>query len=560
MEDRLNINIEPKNRVDWFDSIIENYQVSIIRFFYRVSADMDLAVRLAQDTFIQAYHEISTTQNNIEIKHRLYFIASHLVDDYFTPQKSLFLRRRVNNNIPKLLNPVVITNEIPDRAEVQIALLALPVINRACAVLHFVEGFGYRTVAEITGLSEIAVRDNIYTVKRSLRSDSNMNSACSDFGALLSAYTDREITAEERNQIEAHLPKCARCHKTLEDYKIARDRLASLWLTPPLPDVKNATIARLKELKMPTSKKQAMKPRTKLVYLSTLTLFVILVLPLILTADSRFDPIAFLEKVHQNTNKVTSYSMDILSIEKLDYLSTSTFQYELELQYARADLYHIKIVTTYGTSTNLNGEITAVNENIYSNSLSAASISPQSTISRIPTDLYDNQFPSYISGIEKLADEKIGGIDCFHFKCTINKVKYIEATLTQMGVQLEVNTGTSIMTGGNSVTITITGGNSGAFTLPSGGIAMSGILNNLEDEVISLDLWIDKYNHLVVQEKKKIEIQNQNKYAASVITTITKFSYPTQQMVIETPITNEGALLPNWQLYKNQNGTYIRAK
>jgi hypothetical protein len=65
-----------------------------------------------------------------------------------------------------------------------------------------------------------------------------------------------------------------------------------------------------------------------------------------------------------------------------------------------------------------------------------------------------------------------------------------------MGVQLEVNTGTSIMAGGNSVTITIIGGNSGAFTLPSGGIAMSGILNNLDDEVISLDLWIDKYNHL----------------------------------------------------------------
>lgn len=46
-----------------------------------------------------------------------------------------------------------------------------------------------------------------------------MDSACTSFQMLLSAYADGEVDARERGQVELHLSGCAECRARLEDLK-----------------------------------------------------------------------------------------------------------------------------------------------------------------------------------------------------------------------------------------------------------------------------------------------------------------------------------------------------
>jgi RNA polymerase sigma-70 factor (ECF subfamily) len=61
---------------------------------------------------------------------------------------------KVNDNDPLLASP---PNDVENRLVVRQVLARIPVEQRVCLVLHFVEGFKYREIAEIVGISRDAV-------------------------------------------------------------------------------------------------------------------------------------------------------------------------------------------------------------------------------------------------------------------------------------------------------------------------------------------------------------------------------------------------------------------
>ncbi|MBA7710045.1 ECF RNA polymerase sigma factor SigW [subsurface metagenome] len=160
MEEAKVIALVRAGEVNAFAGIIEHYQTPIIRYLFRLTGDYEMAKDLAQDTFIQAYKGILKTSAELSFKAWLYRIATNNAFQHSRRKKLLsfipFTSRE--RDIP-------IADDRPDCPEeiaaIQEALLKIPEEQRTCVVLHFVEGFKYREIAETLKVSEEAVRKRV---------------------------------------------------------------------------------------------------------------------------------------------------------------------------------------------------------------------------------------------------------------------------------------------------------------------------------------------------------------------------------------------------------------
>jgi RNA polymerase sigma-70 factor (ECF subfamily) len=142
---------------DAFAGIVEKYQAPIQRYLYRLTGDYELARDLTQDTFIQAYKSILKTDSELSLRAWLYRIA---VNNALQHHR----RKKLVSFIP-LKKAEKIDSAHPDEKDrdmaIEEALLKVPEKLRVCIMLHFVEGFKYREIAEILGISEEAVRKRV---------------------------------------------------------------------------------------------------------------------------------------------------------------------------------------------------------------------------------------------------------------------------------------------------------------------------------------------------------------------------------------------------------------
>lgn len=157
MEEASVIALVRAGNTDAFADIAEHYQSPIQRYLYRLTGDYELARDLAQDTFIQAYEGILKTSAELSLRAWLYRIATN----------NAFQHHRRKRLIPFVpFSGLKKETEIaagdcaePDETmTIQEALKKVPEEQRACLVLHLVEGFKYREIAETLGISEDAVR------------------------------------------------------------------------------------------------------------------------------------------------------------------------------------------------------------------------------------------------------------------------------------------------------------------------------------------------------------------------------------------------------------------
>ncbi len=154
---------------DAFTDVVRHYQAPIIRYLYRLTGDFETAKDLAQDTFVQAYKGILRTDSDLRLKAWLYRIATNNGLQHHR-------RRRILSFIPfndtrgRGIGSVrAESSALDEKIALQEALKAVPPAQRACLVLHYVEGQKYREIAETLGLTEDAVRMRVARGKQILR-------------------------------------------------------------------------------------------------------------------------------------------------------------------------------------------------------------------------------------------------------------------------------------------------------------------------------------------------------------------------------------------------------
>ena len=140
-----------------FAQIVEQFQLPIIRYLYRMTGDDELARDLAQDTFVQAYKGLAKTTPGLPLKTWLYRIATNNALQH-RRRKRLISFLPFNSDTDSKEDMVQSGNADTDRLAVEESLLKIPEKLRVCMVLHFIDGFKYREIAETLGISEDAVR------------------------------------------------------------------------------------------------------------------------------------------------------------------------------------------------------------------------------------------------------------------------------------------------------------------------------------------------------------------------------------------------------------------
>ena len=142
--------------------LYETYRGKIYTFLLRISGDADVADDLTQDTFIKAYRAFESLGEGHRLLPWLYRIATNAAIDASRRRKRLvwvpILTLTDRREEPHARDEHV---GVSERDHINRTLRALPVENVAALLLHALEGYSYREIAEIEGVSLTAVRSRI---------------------------------------------------------------------------------------------------------------------------------------------------------------------------------------------------------------------------------------------------------------------------------------------------------------------------------------------------------------------------------------------------------------
>ncbi len=152
-----------------FRLLMERLQSPITGYLHRLVGEREVALDLAQDTFLQVYKEIGKTSSHLELDAWIYRIATNYGLRYLN-------RKRLREFIPfsfgfesqgveEMQEPALIEPSFEERTEtsmlIQEAFSKLSPTDAACVQLHYSAGFTYEQIGAIVNISSEAVRKRV---------------------------------------------------------------------------------------------------------------------------------------------------------------------------------------------------------------------------------------------------------------------------------------------------------------------------------------------------------------------------------------------------------------
>ena len=155
-----------------FRALMERLQYPITGYLHRLVGEREVALDLAQDTFLQVYKEIGKTSSNLEIDAWIYRIATNFGLRYLN-------RKNLRHFIPFSFGTdytesegqdvsreeSLVESSFEERTEtsilVQEAFKHLSPKDAACVQLHYGDGFTYEQIGQIVNISAEAVRKRV---------------------------------------------------------------------------------------------------------------------------------------------------------------------------------------------------------------------------------------------------------------------------------------------------------------------------------------------------------------------------------------------------------------
>ena len=157
-----------------FRALMERLQYPITGYLHRLVGEREVALDLAQDTFLQVYKEISKTSPHLELDAWIYRIATNYGLRYLN-------RKRLRHFIPfsfgsdhqgddgmnteMMQERSMIEPSFEERTEtsmlIQEAFNMLAPVDAACVQLHYSAGFTYEQIGSIVKISPEAVRKRV---------------------------------------------------------------------------------------------------------------------------------------------------------------------------------------------------------------------------------------------------------------------------------------------------------------------------------------------------------------------------------------------------------------
>jgi RNA polymerase sigma-70 factor (ECF subfamily) len=153
-----------------FAALVERYQTAVYNLCYRMLGGAAEAEDAAQDAFLRAWTQLHTFQRDRKFSTWLLSIASHHCID--------LLRRRRGQSVPLDSVEIWATSPEPEpeastldaeqRESVRLLLETLPPKYRLVTVLRYFRDLSYLEIADMTGLSESAVKTQLHRARKML--------------------------------------------------------------------------------------------------------------------------------------------------------------------------------------------------------------------------------------------------------------------------------------------------------------------------------------------------------------------------------------------------------
>jgi RNA polymerase sigma-70 factor (ECF subfamily) len=152
------------------DVIYRAYRARIYSFLLRFLADPEIAADITQDTFTRTYRAFDTLTREHRVLPWLYRIANNAAIDHVRRRKRIpWLRLAKIENSTEEPGAEPHDAAVGEREHVQAVLGRLPPENAMALLLHAVEGYSYKEIAEIQGCTLTAVRSRISRARESFR-------------------------------------------------------------------------------------------------------------------------------------------------------------------------------------------------------------------------------------------------------------------------------------------------------------------------------------------------------------------------------------------------------
>ena len=197
----------------------------LYRFALTITRDPDLAGDLVQDTMVRALERSSQYRGDAPLGAWLRRILHNLAID----RARRAARQVITEEVEDLwredeytVDPELVAERAETREELEDALVRLPFIYRSAVVLHDVEGWTAREVAEVADVSVPAAKQRLRRGRMALvsalaegherrRRLEGVPMRCWDARKHISDFLDGTLPAATARLVESHLESCPTC-------------------------------------------------------------------------------------------------------------------------------------------------------------------------------------------------------------------------------------------------------------------------------------------------------------------------------------------------------------
>jgi RNA polymerase sigma-70 factor (ECF subfamily) len=209
---------------EFADELGEHLEM-LYRFALSITRDTNLAADLVQDTFIRALERSGQYRGDAPLGAWLRRILHNLAIDRARRAAHEVIVEEVEDrwrDDDYTVDPAAVAERAETREELEDALVRLPFIYRVVVVLHDVEGWPVREIAEMAEISLPAAKQRLRRGRMALvtalaegherrKQLEGVPMRCWDARKHISDYLDGTLEAATAHLVEAHLETCPTC-------------------------------------------------------------------------------------------------------------------------------------------------------------------------------------------------------------------------------------------------------------------------------------------------------------------------------------------------------------
>jgi RNA polymerase sigma-70 factor (ECF subfamily) len=170
LSDAQLIALARESHAEAFELLYASYKGRIYTFLLRMVADPELADDIAQDVFTKVYPLLPGLDREHRVLPWLYRVASNAAIDQIRRRKRFaWLRIGALDGTHEEPHAADEHGRVGEQQQVQRVLRELPPENAAALLLHALEGYSYKEIADIQGVTMTAVRSRIARARQGFR-------------------------------------------------------------------------------------------------------------------------------------------------------------------------------------------------------------------------------------------------------------------------------------------------------------------------------------------------------------------------------------------------------